>query len=386
MNSLKLRLFLSFVLIAISGCTTMEKLKFWGEEEEIAQPAVLKSFNQKIKIRTLWKKSLGSGDGYGINIPVISGDSIYLASSEGSISSFSLETGKNNWSKSTDDYISGSTGFGYKTIFYGTLDGQVVALEEKNGSEIWRVQLSSEVLAPPVTDGALVVVQTADGKISALDLKNGELKWVFISKVPRLSLRGTSTPLLSRGVVFAGFANGKAAMISSESGSPRWELPIIINEGKSELERIVDIDGKAILDGNMYVVASYQGNIASINISSGRPIWKEKFSTIRDLAKARSTIVGVNNESIVIGFGQSTGVTLWKQEGLKLRKLSSPVNLRGRIAVGDFEGFIHFLEAKSGSFIGRVKISNKPIDEIVTFSNKLLVRDKSGRLVLLSVD
>ena len=174
-------------------------------------------------------------------------------------------------------------------------------------------------------------------------------------------------------------------MISSSSGSVRWELPITLNEGKSELERIVDIDGKAIVDGRVFVAATYQGHITAIDLTSGRALWQEKFSTTKDLVKSRSRIIGINQKDIVEGFGLSTGVTLWRQEGLKLRQLTSPVNIKGKIVVGDLEGYLHVIDSKNGKFIARSKISNKAIIEIVSFSDELLVSDSSGRLISLSI-
>jgi outer membrane protein assembly factor BamB len=121
-------------------------------------------------------------------------------------------------------------------------------------------------------------------------------------------------------------------MISSESGSPRWELPIIINEGKSKLERIVDIDGKVVVANDLFVAASYQGHITAIDLQQGRPIWQEKISTTKDLVEAKSRVVAIDDKDIMKAFGLSSGVILWQQEGLKLRGLTSPVNIRGNIA------------------------------------------------------
>tara|TARA_B110000014_G_scaffold262980_2_gene258361 strand:- start:10467 stop:11642 length:1176 start_codon:yes stop_codon:yes gene_type:complete len=383
-------LLFSVLIILISGCanfSSLSGLKFWGDdEEEIELPAELQEFNNKTKVTILWKKKIGPEIGFGSNIPVITNDFIYFASSEGEIVSLSSTTGKEVWVKKTRDYISASTGFGYKKIFIGTLDGEIVAFNSKDGLQLWRTQLTSEILSPPVTDGSIVIAQTSDGKVTALDFKSGAIDWVYSSKVPNLSLRGTSTPLIAGGQVIATFANGKAVMISSDSGSVRWELPLSINEGKSELERIVDIDGQAVIDGKFYVAASYQGNITSIDLTNGRPVWQEKFSTTKDLTNVRSRIVGINAKDIIEGFGLSTGITLWQQAGLKLRGLTSPVSLQSNIIVGDSEGYIHILDSKNGDLIGRKKISGKAIDHIVTFSNSILATDKSGLLISLSVN
>ena len=252
-------------------------------------------------------------------------------------------------------------------------------------SSVLQAQATSEILSSPVTNGRVVVAQGADGSLAAFDLDTGEQNWIHQVSVPNLSLRGTSTPILRQGFIFTGFANGTVAMIYPESGSARLEFPITINEAASELERIVDIDGKAVVANDLFVAASYQGHITAIDLQQGRPIWQEKISTTKDLVEARSRVVAIDDKDIMKAFGLSSGVILWQQEGLKLRGLTSPVNIRGNIAVGDFEGYIHILNAGDGSFLGRSQISKNPILEIVSEGDKLAVIDEKGRLFFLSL-
>ena len=276
-------------------------------------------------------------------------------------------------------------GEGFKKLFYGTLDGEVVSLSSSDGKEEWRTQTSSEVLSPPATNGNIVAVHSTDGSISGLDFKTGTQRWIHQSSSPRLSLRGTSIPFFDQGFIFTGFANGKVSMIYPDTGSVRWEVPVAINEGKSELERIVDIDGKLIIYGGLLFSASFQGNLTALDLKSGRPVWQEKISTSKDLSEARSRIISVNDKSIVRGYGSSSGVLVWQQEDLKLRKVSSPVSIKSNVVVGDFEGYLHILSSKDGSFLGRKKVSNKPIVEIVSEGDKLLVLDESGLLIFLLI-
>jgi outer membrane protein assembly factor BamB len=174
-------------------------------------------------------------------------------------------------------------------------------------------------------------------------------------------------------------------MIYPDSGAVRLELPITINEAASELERIVDIDGKVVVASDVLVSASYQGHITAIDLQQGRPIWQEKVSTTKDLVEVRSRVVAIDDKDILKAFGLSSGVVLWQQEGLKLRGLTSPVSVRGNIAVGDFEGYIHIINGGDGSFLGRFRASKNPIVEIVSEGDKLAITDDKGRLFFLSL-
>ena len=385
MASLFKSLFILYLLTFVIGCASLEKLKFWGDEEEIELPASLTEFEQSKSIVELWSFNLGKYELLGRITPSLSSNSIFYITSEGKIFVIDTNTGKELWTKDTGDIVSGGIESKFKTLIYGTLDGEVVVLDQVRGNEIWRAQSTGEILSSPLTDGSIVAAQSSDGSLTGFDLRTGIRKWVHNSTVPSLSLRGTATPILELGFIFTGFANGKVVMIYPESGAIRLEFPVTFNEGTSELERIIDVDGKSIVSSNTLVSASYQGNITAIDLEQGRPIWKEKLSTIKDLVESKSKVIAINDKDIIKGFGLSTGVILWQQNGLKLRGLTSPVNIGGNIAVGDFEGYIHILNASDGSFLGRSQISKNPILEIVSEGDKLAVTDVKGRLFFLSI-
>ena len=206
-------------------------------------------------------------------IPSIEGDVLYHGASDGSITSFSSIDGKEIWSNNLNHSISGSIESGFRNLFYGTLDGQVVSLNQKDGSLNWISKVTSEVLAPPVTDGRIVAVQSADGSITGFNFRTGEQEWIHQVSVPNLSLRGTSIPFISEGFIFTGFSTGNVAMLYPDSGAVRLELPVSVNEGTSELDRITDIDGRGVVANNFLVSATYQGHIMSIDLRSGRHAW-----------------------------------------------------------------------------------------------------------------
>ncbi len=315
-------------LVILSGCSSLSWLKFWGDdEEEIELPAVLEEITQKLTISSLWDAKVGKEKIQGRIFPSISGERLFYINAEGELFAFDKNNGRKIWEKETDDQASGGIETAFRKIIYGTLDGEVVVLNQENGEETWRAQATSEILSSPITNGSVVIAQGADGSVTGFDFNNGEQSWIHQVTVPNLSLRGTSAPILKQGFIFTGFANGSVAMIYPDSGAVRLELPITINEAASELERIVDIDGKVVVSSDVLVSASYQG----------------------------------------------------------LRGLTSPVSVRGNIAVGDFEGYIHLINGGDGSFLGRFRASKNPIVEIVSEGDKLAITDDKGRLFFLSL-
>ena len=358
-------LFIFTLSLSLGACSTMSSLKFWGDEEDEEEgPAELISITESVNLDSEWNKKFGTDNNFGRLVPAFSNDTIVHVSSNGYLAAIDSNSGSDLWTKQTEDLVSGAVTIGFKKIFYGTLDGDLIALDFKDGTEIWRSKVTSEILSPPVTNGSVVAAQTSDGKITGFNIKNGDQEWVHQNTIPKLTLRGTATPILAKGFIFTGFANGKVSMIYPDSGAIRLEIPVTINEGKSELERVVDIDGKSVVSNDILVSASYQGNITAIDLQQGQIAWQEKDS--------------------IKGFGLSSGAILWQQDGLKLRSISSPAALGSNFAVGDFEGYVHILNSKNGSFVGRKKVSNRPILEVVSKGAYLIVLDDSGRLFYLS--
>jgi len=364
----------------LSSCSTLSSLKFWGDDEEEEGPSELYSVVDNRTLDREWSVSNGNDSLYGRLIPVVYDGKVFFINSLGYISSVDLGTGKLVWSKDTQDVVSSGLDVNFKTISYGTLDGNLVAIDYENGNEIWRSPTSSESLSPPVNSGSHIIIQTIDGRVAGYELKTGKRDWFHQTVLPSLTLRGTSRPFIDQGFIFTGFASGKIAMIYPDSGAIRLELPVTLNEGKSELERIVDIDGRSIIVNNLLVAASYQGNLTAINLRDGRPAWQEEISSVKDLTSNGNRIIAVDSKGLVKAFGTATGARIWEQEDLKLRKLTAPASISNLVAIGDFEGYIHLLNAQSGNFEGREKVSRNAITEIVSQGNYLLVADESGRV------
>ncbi len=379
------KVFILFSIFSLSSCSSLGWLKFWDGDEEEEGPTELYAISDNRELDREWSVSNGNDISYGRLIPAVYDGAVFYINSFGYISAVDLDTGNLQWSKNTQDIVSTGLDVNFKTISYGTLDGSIVALDHADGKEIWRSSTSSESLSPPANSGSHLIIQTIDGRVAGYELKTGKRDWFHQTVLPSLTLRGTSRPFVNQGFVFTGFASGKVAMIYPDSGAIRLELPVAVNEGKSELERIIDIDGKPIIVDNTLIAASYQGSITAINLRDGRPSWQEEISTVKDLTSNGNRVIAVDSKDIVKAFGTATGAIIWEQDDLKLRKLTSPASISNLVVVGDLEGYVHLLNAQSGNFEGREKVSRNAITEIISKGNYLLVADTAGRVQKFSV-
>jgi len=374
-------------LPALSGCETITG---WFEEEEYdpTAPVELKDIQQQIKFSKRWSKSIGDGQGDGLYkiTPVLVGDLLYVASADGDVLALNAGTGKVQWKTNLDLPLSGGVGFYDGSLFVGAANGLVLRLDAANGSELWRASVSGEVLSAPQGNGDLVAAQTYDGKLIAFDYETGERRWAHLSDVPVLTLRGTSTPIILGQLVIAGFADGKALAIDQNSGNVAWEARIAIPQGRSEIERIVDIDGSMMLQGAELYVASYQGRVAAVDPRTGRKIWQRNVSSVSGVSVGFGNVYTADQDGTISAFLRNGQGIRWQNIELGYRGLSRPTPVSSYLAVVDFEGYLHILSQVDGEIMGRTRADGDGARaDMIASGNTLYVYGNGGKLAAYTI-
>ena len=380
-------LFLASLLV--SGCGPLKNLGSGGNASEKTGPAALVAFEQEVNINNLWStNTLGEYASINGGIrPALAAGVIYAADSGGNVVAVDAGTGEQIWKKSLDSPLAGGVGLGGNLLVVAGTDGDVFALETETGEQRWSVRVTSEVLAAPAVNDAVVVVQSHDGKLVGLHASNGERRWQYEIDSPILTLRGTSPPILSDGMLIAGFANGKLVALAAESGSLLWENRLAIPQGRTELERLIDIDGRAVLVDEVIYASSYQGRIGAIAKATGRGIWYQNSSSVHDLAYGLGQVYSVQKDDEVRAIRGNSGQTLWSNDQLSLRKLNSPVTIEAYLAVADAEGYLHLLSQTDGRFVARVKVDGDGVTApMIADGQKLYVQDNGGGLTAYQFD
>ena len=376
--------------LLLSACSTMANWtsSFLGGSDNSEPPAELSEITDPIPLKELWSTSIGVGhDKQFVSlVPNVYEEQVFVADRKGRVVALDAETGKENWELKTEVAISGGPGVGSGVVLVGTSDAEVLALASDDGSLLWKAEVSSEVLSVPQVDFDKVIVQTADGNITALGLDSGEQLWTHDRSVPVLTLRGTSTPAVEGGLVVAGFANGKLVGLSAEKGFPVWEVSIAIPQGRSEIDRLVDIDGDPVIVGGVVYVTTYQGRIAVIEAQTGNQGWQRDMSSHVGLGVDFSQVYVTDDESNVWALSRSTGASEWRQDELLNRKLTAPEPIEDYVAVGDLEGYVHFLSRYDGRIVARARVDSKGILEKPLASDGILyVYGNSGKLSAFSL-
>ena len=379
-------LVLGFLLT--TGCSTITGW-FSDDEFDPREPVELEKITEQVKLKSRWSRGVGDGQGEGllkIN-PILVGDSLYAASAEGRVISVDPESGRVRWKQNLDLALSGGVGHHGNSVFVGASEGLVMRLDAASGSEIWRAPVSGEVLSAPQGDGRYVVAQTYDGKLMGFDYETGEVRWTYTSDVPVLTLRGTGTPMILGDNAIAGFADGKVVAINLRSGNVAWEVRVAIPQGRSEIERIVDIDGSMAVQSNELYVASYQGRLAAIDTRSGRRLWQRNVSSVSGVGVGFGNVYVADDDGTVSAFLRNGQGVRWQNIDLGFRDLSRPTPVSSYVAVVDFEGYLHLLSQVDGEIVGRTKVdSSGARADMLTRGNRLFVFTNDGALKAYDVE
>lgn len=370
---------IALLAISLAACSS-NNIK----DDDFSEPAELQRIEAAVELKKNWSVSVGKGVGKShLRLkPVYKMGAVYAAALNGVVKKLDAKTGKTLWQKSSDDRISGAIGVDSDRVFYGTSDGYVVALDAATGAEQWRVEVKSEVLAAPRSNGRRVVVHAHNGTIMGLDHDTGELIWENETQDPRLTQYGNSEPLLVESLAIVGLDSGKLMALDSETGMLRWEQRLAIAQGRSDLERIVDIDGSPVFDSGRIYSVSYQGRVAVLDASTGRVMWRKDASSVVSMAEGFGNIYISESDGKFSAYKVNDGNLLWQIEDFAWRKLSAPATIGAYVAVADFEGYIHLVSQLDGTVSGRERISGSGVRaDLVAFNDFLLAYSNDGKLV-----
>jgi outer membrane protein assembly factor BamB len=379
----KLRVVILLLILSTSlGCAAKKIVDgyFGAGVDNSIPPSELVDFTETTRLNNVWSQNVGKGtDELFIKlVPAILGDKIFIADTRGSIAALNAESGKNVWNNDSELSITGGPGADANLVMVGTSEGEVLSLSAETGEEIWRSTVSSEILSSPKEADGVVVIRTIDGKIFALDATTGERLWIYDRTVPALTLRGTSTPVIANGLIIAGFDGGRVTALELKTGKLIWETKVAVSSGRSELERMVDIDAQPLIVGEAIYVATFQADVSAMSLENGQILWQRDISSHAELGADARNLYVTDEMGNVWALDRFSGTSIWKQEKLTHRQVTGPAILGDRVIVGDFEGYLHWLDKETGELSARTQIDSESILTQPIVLNDMLFAYSSG--------
>jgi outer membrane protein assembly factor BamB len=365
-----------FLALQLSACSS---LPWVGKSDDEVEPTKLEKIANPVEFKRAWRSSSGEIDGLNRQLQAIMVDTtLYAASTDGAITAFDAETGERVWSRKLKLTLSAGVGYGDGLLFAGTEDGEVIALYASNGNPAWVGEAKGGVMASPEGGKNIVVVPVSGDRLVGLSSTDGTRVWTLAESTPRLLLKGRGRPLVVTDVVFAGFDNGKLMLIRLDNGQRLWEIRVGDVIGKSEIERLSDIDARPLLINETVYAAAYQSRIVAIDARNVRILWESDISTNKDMDGGEKYLYVVGEDDIVYAIDRNTGETVWEQDKLAYRKLSPPAIVGSYVLVGDLEGYLHLLDTETGEIVGREKAGGAVISQPVTRGPSAWVQTVDG--------
>jgi outer membrane protein assembly factor BamB len=374
-----MRLLLSVGLTAllfVAGCS---------KDKDVEPPAELTKYQGTLPIKKIWGDNLGGGKkqvvlrlGLG---PALDNGVVFAASHKGEVLAVAVESGKQVWLKKLKLPLSAGPAAGFGLVVVGSSKGTIVALDAASGAEKWRTRVNSELLSAPAIGEKVVVIRSVDGRLHGLDAANGKENWSVEQQVPRLSLRGTAIPVIARDLAISGFDNGKVMAVNLNTGDTVWDTALASPHGRTELDRLVDVDSAVRVVGENVFAAGFQGRTAMLAIDSGQIWWAHDMSSYRGLTVDDENLFVTESDGIVVAMRQRDGSELWRNDRLKLRGVSTPVETTTAVVVGDYKGYLHWLDKATGALVARERVAKFRVgNEPVAMGDTVVVLDDVGKL------
>lgn len=354
----------SLVLVA-----AMLALGACSKDKKVDEPAELVDIkNPSVRVQKVWGASVGGGGKklrLGLGLSSLD-NRLFAAGRDGDVAAFDLKTGKQLWRVDTKLELAGGTGAGNGHVAVGSADGQVILLSAENGAEKWRADVNGEVLSAPAITDDQVIVRTVDGKMRALTLSDGSETWTTEQQIPRLTLRGTAAPVVARDMALSGFDNGRVMAVNLADGSTVWDSAVSPPQGRTELERLNDIDAAVKISGDEVFVAGFQGRAAMLSLDSGQVWWNREVSSYRAVDLDDDQLYIATSQGDLVALKKRSGVEVWRNDTLKNRSLSAPAAVGEYVVVADLDGYVHWFDRATGTLAARAKtggarVTNAPL-------------------------
>lgn len=366
-------------LLALGGCS--------AKRDHVEPPAKLKDFVAEFNPRELWSASVGSADTSGLLmlVPFVGGDTVVAVDANGQVRAYDLATGALRWQRELGFPTAGGVGGGEGLVVISGLGGELVALDLTSGEPRWRKTGQVLSYAPATVAAGFVALRGTDGSLALYDAVSGERRWSDHRPVPPLSLHGTSRPLVLKDAVLAGFDNGELSAYELNSGRKYFTINVALPHGRSEVERMVDVDSTPLFDRGVIYALAYQGRLVAIDAASAQVIWSHKISGFHDMALGRTAIFVTDENGVVSAIDRRSGKPLWSQDALRARGVTGPVLVDDRLVVGDREGYLHWLSTEDGRLLARLRPLNSALTHApVRADDWLVVQGRDGRLAVVS--
>lgn len=378
------KIFLAVLPLCLAGCSLFNP---YGTSN-IPEPTPVSAFTAQLNPYIVWKKSVGVGSAsaYLRLAPSISNNIIYTIDQKGLLSATTVQ-GSNLWQTAYPAGGKSDLASDEQTIAFVDAQAILHVVSTDHAKELWTKHLSDQALAAPTITPQQIITKTIDGTVTAFDRQTGKEQWQYEHDVPQLTLRASSSVLVSGQIAYVGFADAEVIALNIATGEVLWTTQVAEPQGFAEIERMVDIDAHLLIDAGRLYVATYQGQISALDHSNGKILWQQSNSVYADITLAHNTLYAVNADGTLSAYAAANGKLRWQQKALAWHFLTGPATYENYLVVGDVQGDVYFVSPNHGQLLARLPVYKKSdiINTPLIANQEIFMIDGKGNLAALSV-
>jgi len=378
---MKRALLISVLASSLAGCSTISSTwnSWFGNDKN--KPAVLETLSGPASGRIVW-----SAKGDNINFPLsiaTPGDRFVVASSDGTVRALSAADGRELWRGDAGAKLLAGIGSDGRFAAVVNRDNELVVLDA--GKVAWKKALPTPVVAAPLVAGERVFALTLDRQVLAFDALDGRKIWELKRPGEPLTLAKAGVLLPYKDTLIVG-QGPRLAGVDPLKGSLRWEASVATPRGTNEVERLADLVGPAVRQGELVCARAFQSSVGCINAERGSALWNRVVGGANGIGADDQVVVAGDASDRLSAWKLANGDLAWSADQFQLRKLSVPVLSAKQVLIGDFEGQVHLLDRDTGKTRSRLATDGSPVVTIALLGDTALVATKSGGLFAIKAE
>lgn len=366
---------------SLSGCSTLSSTwnSWFGDDKN--KPAALEVLSGPATGRVVW-----SSKGEDVKFPLslaTPGDSVVVASSDGTVRALALADGRELWRGSAGGKLEAGVGSDGRFAAVVNRDNELIVLDA--GKQAWKKTLPTPVIAAPLVAGERVFALTLDRQVIAYDALDGRKIWELRRPGEPLTLAKAGVLTAYKDTLIA--AQGpRLAGIDPLRGQLRWEASVATPRGTNEVERLADVVGPAVRQGELICARAFQSAVGCVNAERGSAVWSRLVGGSNGIGADAEIVVAGDASDRLSAWRLNNGDLAWSADQFQLRKISVPVVLGKQVLVGDFEGQVHLLDRDTGKTRSRIATDGSPIVASALAGDTALFATKSGGLFAIKAE
>jgi outer membrane protein assembly factor BamB len=322
--------------------------------------------------------------------PIVAGGQVYVLDSQAGVHAVSASDGSPRWTRSlVPENRSGRGAFGGglatdgSRIYATSAFGEVVALDARTGSEIWRKQFEAPIRgAPTVADGRLFFA-TVSNDVHAISTSDGSSLWRYQGIGEQASIVASPSPVVANGHVVVPHTTGELIAFRADDGMPVWTETLSSLQPTSSLANLNDIAGRPVIaDGRVYAIA-HSGRLGAFQLTTGEPEWAQEISGTQMPWVAGDHAFVINGTATLTAVQRRGGGVRWTTDLPGGGVWSGPVIGGGRLIAVSSNGMLANISPQTGQVLSTTNLGEEFYIAPVIANGTIYLLADSGRLIAL---